>query len=98
MRARDLPHLFLLAVLAAPLPAAPAPRPLVVEAVAPGSEAERAGLRAGDLLLGWEQGAAQGRLATPFHVSALELERTPRGPITLAGRRGDQAQRWTLGP
>jgi tetratricopeptide (TPR) repeat protein len=63
---------------------------VVVVRVAPGQVAERAGLRAGDVLVRWERGDASGVLASPFDVAELELEQGPRGPVRLVGRRAGE--------
>src|SRR5687767_2135315 len=71
---------------------------VVVEAVAKGSEAERAELREGDVLVRWSRADAEGAVESPFDLAAIEVEQTPRGPVTFAGRRGAEERRWTLGP
>ena len=63
------------------------PAGVVVVEAAPGGAAARAGLRAGDRLLGWEQADVRGVFASPFDVAGLELERGPRGPVQVAAVR-----------
>jgi CHAT domain-containing protein/Tfp pilus assembly protein PilF len=60
---------------------------VVVERVAGGSAAEKAGLRAGDRLLGWSQGETRGTLASPLDLARVELERGPRGAVHIQALR-----------
>ena len=75
---------------------------VVVAPLDPASVATRAGLRAGDRLTAWEQGAPpaaeQGTLASPFDILDVEIERGPRGPVTLVGSRDGEALRVSLFP
>jgi tetratricopeptide (TPR) repeat protein len=70
---------------------------LVVESVARNSMAARAGLQKGDLLLSWTQGGKSGNLDTPFELAQVEIERGPRGTVTILGSRGDESKTWQLG-
>src|SRR5260370_32683796 len=71
---------------------------IVVESVAKYSEAEKAGLQEGDLLLSWSRGDAKGEIESPFDLSGTEIEQAPRGNVTLKGFRGAQKRVWELGP
>jgi sigma-B regulation protein RsbU (phosphoserine phosphatase) len=63
-----------------------------VALVDPGSPAERAGLRPGDLLLGATLRAPRDSTRAPAAIAPGELWRAPRGAVvTLALRRGDTA-------
>lgn len=72
--------------------------------VAAGSLAERAGLRAGDVLSEWRRAAsppwaplpAGGLLGNPAELDRILGEEAPRGALTLAGVREGEARRWTL--
>jgi CHAT domain-containing protein/Tfp pilus assembly protein PilF len=79
-------------------------RGVVVEEVEPGGNADRAGVKPGDVLeemLGAH--GASWRFGLPFDVRAAEIEEGARGAVTLKGKRGSrdislslQAGRWGL--
>jgi len=71
---------------------------VVVEKVTNNSEAEKAGLREGDVLLTWVRGDAKGELTSPFDLSQIETEQAPRGIVAIDGLRGAEKQTWILGP
>jgi CHAT domain-containing protein/Tfp pilus assembly protein PilF len=79
---------------------------VVVEQVARASAAEKAGIQAGDVIASWSRAAAppaspqdaRGRVESPFDLSGVELEQVPRGPVTLAGKRGPSEMTWALSP
>jgi CHAT domain-containing protein/tetratricopeptide (TPR) repeat protein len=76
-------------------------RGVVVEEVAEGGAAAKAGLRGGDRVLAWEvQGAAgrRGSFSEPFEVAEVEVEQAPRGRVVLHGQREGQPRSWTLAP
>ncbi|HET8647556.1 MAG TPA: PDZ domain-containing protein, partial [Vicinamibacteria bacterium] len=73
---------------AAAAAAADDPAGVVVVRVSPGLAAAKAGVQSGDRLLRWQQGDLGGALASPFDLAEVEMERAPRGPVTLAGMRG----------
>lgn len=76
-------------------------RGLVVEEVAGGGAAEKAGLRAGDRVLAWEVQGATGRRGSfrePFEVAEVEVEQGPRGRVVLHGQQEGQPRSWTLAP
>lgn len=78
------------------------PRGIVLEEVAPGSEIEKGGLRAGDLVQRWERlpsppansEPAQGLFSSPFDWMWLEVEQAHRGPVILHGERGGERRTW----
>jgi CHAT domain-containing protein/Tfp pilus assembly protein PilF len=70
---------------------------IVVERVAKNSEAERAGMQRGDVLLSWSRGDAKGEFASPFDLSTMGTEQTPYGSVTLEGVRGTKRMVWVLG-
>ncbi|HEY6249469.1 MAG TPA: CHAT domain-containing protein [Candidatus Angelobacter sp.] len=69
-----------------------------METIASHSESEKAGLRAGDVILGWSRGDAHGGIESPFDLSLAEIEQAPRGTVTLEGLRGETSKSWMLGP
>ena len=70
---------------------------VIVESVAKNSEAEKAGLAEGDVILAWARGNVKGGIRSPFDLPELELEQKPRGQVTLSGLRGSVAQAWPMG-
>jgi len=70
----------------------------VIESIAKNSEAEKAGLQAGDILLNWTRGDAKGQIESPFDIADIEIEQSPRGNVTLEGLRRTEQQSWTIGP
>src|SRR5262245_17501121 len=71
------------------------PAGVTVESVRPGFAAHQAGLRTGDILLGWERATAppaqaapaQGELGSPLDVAEVEIEQAPLGPVIVSGLR-----------
>lgn len=70
----------------------------VVEAVAKGLAADRAGFQEGDVILSWTRGDSKGDVESPFDVSAVDIEQALHGNVTFAGFRGPEKHTWTLGP
>jgi CHAT domain-containing protein len=71
---------------------------IVVEDVKHNSEGEKAGLRAGDVVLAWDRGNLRKAIDSPFDLLWIEMNQRPLGPIHLEGLRGGKNQVWTLGP
>jgi CHAT domain-containing protein/Tfp pilus assembly protein PilF len=71
---------------------------LVIEKIASNSEAEKAGIQAGDILLNWVRGDARGQLESPFDLAFVEIEQAPLGTVKVEGLRGDGRQVWSIGP
>src|SRR5712691_428202 len=69
---------------------------IIVEEVTKSSEAEKAGLQEGDVLLRWIRGDAKGEIESPFDIAWIEIEQTQRGVVTLEGSRANQKRLWTL--
>jgi CHAT domain-containing protein/Tfp pilus assembly protein PilF len=75
---------------------------IILDEVAPGSEIEKAGLRAGDVLRSWERlpsppanpKPAQGVFGSPFDWMWLEVEQAYRGPVDLGGERDGKPRTW----
>src|SRR5215468_7768413 len=72
-------------------------RGVIVEAVSKNSQAEKAGIRTGDVLLNWSRGDADGAIDSPFDLPHIRFEQAPRGLVTVEGLRGNQQRRWRLG-
>jgi CHAT domain-containing protein/Flp pilus assembly protein TadD len=71
---------------------------VVVEKVGKYSEAEKAGLQQGDVLIGWTRGDTKGEIDSPFELSLVEIEQAPRGDVTLQGFRNSGKRTWVIGP
>jgi CHAT domain-containing protein/tetratricopeptide (TPR) repeat protein len=71
---------------------------VVVEKVEPAGAAARASLRRGDVLLSWRRGAAAGDLRSPFDVSLVEIEQSPRGTVRLTALRDGRPASFDLAP
>src|SRR5258708_7229715 len=69
---------------------------VVVESLTKGSEAERVGLRVGDILLSWARGDVRGEIESPFELPQIETEQASRGPIKIEGLRGAEKRVWLL--
>lgn len=83
----------------APNEKAEALRPgVVVEEVAKYSEADKAGLQEGDIVLTWGRGDAKGEINSPFTLYQVEIEQAPIGTVSLKGLRKDSPRTWTVGP
>jgi CHAT domain-containing protein/tetratricopeptide (TPR) repeat protein len=98
MTTPTLRRLLAASCLAAACQRAPVAPGLVVESVDRGGRGDGAGLREADELLAWQAGGAGGPLRSPFALLGLDIEHTPRGPLTLSGRREGRARTWTLQP
>lgn len=70
---------------------------IVVEKVAKGLAAEKAGIRTGDILLRWSRGDLQGSIDSPFDLTPVEFEQAKRAPVVLIGARGAEQETWSLG-
>ncbi|HLZ51295.1 MAG TPA: CHAT domain-containing tetratricopeptide repeat protein [Candidatus Acidoferrum sp.] len=70
---------------------------VVVENVEVNFAGERAGLEAGDVLLGWRRGNEKGEIESPFDVAEIEIEQAPRGEVTLEGLRATEKRSWVFG-
>jgi CHAT domain-containing protein len=71
---------------------------VVVEWVSNGSEGQKAGIRAGDVLLKWSREEMEGSITSPFDLPYIRFEQAARAPVVLRGLRGRQRRSWRLGP
>lgn len=71
---------------------------VVVEDVAKGSQTDKAGLLAGDIISKWTIDETRGVLTSPFELAHIEQEQSARTTVVLTGWRGMAAMRWTVGP
>jgi CHAT domain-containing protein/Tfp pilus assembly protein PilF len=67
---------------------------VVVEWVMPESEAEKDGIKPGDVIDGWSRDAEHGTIDSPFSFTWVEIEQKPRGPLSLEGLHGAESLRW----
>jgi tetratricopeptide (TPR) repeat protein len=72
-------------------------RGVVVEQVDKGLEAEKAGLRIGDVILAWSRSTLRGNIESPFDLDEVATEQNPRGLVVLEGLRGREKQTWEMG-
>src|SRR5579864_987125 len=70
---------------------------VTVESVVKGSQADRLGIRPGDILLGWGRGAEKGTIDSPFLVTYIAVEQASRGLLTVRGLSGGQKRAWVFG-
>lgn len=70
---------------------------VVVESLLANFEAEKAGMKPGDVLLEWSSGGRRGAIESPFHLNYLRLEEASRATIKLEGLRGAERRSWLLG-
>jgi CHAT domain-containing protein/tetratricopeptide (TPR) repeat protein len=69
----------------------------VVERVVKNSEAEKAGVQPGDVLLRWSRGDIKGEVESPFDMTAVEVEQAPQGIVSVEGLRGHEKYTWKFG-
>ncbi|HEY6250264.1 MAG TPA: tetratricopeptide repeat protein [Candidatus Angelobacter sp.] len=79
------------------LPMEDSKKGVIVEEVTKGSAGEQAGLRQGDIIVTWARGNEHGEVNSPFDITAVIIEQSPRGRVTLEGLRGATKQVWTIG-
>src|SRR5258708_7565550 len=73
------------------------PPGVVVERIVKNSEADRAGLRAGDVLLVWHRGEIEDEIKSPLVLYDVEAEQKSQGAVTLVGLRNGEERAWTMG-
>jgi CHAT domain-containing protein/Tfp pilus assembly protein PilF len=70
---------------------------VIVESVSKNTEAARAGVQAGDILLLWSRGEARGNICSPFDLPYIRFQEASRGVVTVFGLRANQQRTWHLG-
>jgi len=70
---------------------------IVIDKVNHGSEAEKAGLQVGDILLSWSRGDNRGEIQSPFDLMVIDTEQRLLGKVKLEGQRDGKMLSWTLG-
>jgi len=78
-------------------PKAGLPKGVIVESVSKNTEAARAGVKAGDVLLDWSRGEASGEIGSPFDLPYVRFEQASRGTVTVGGLRASGRRTWRLG-
>lgn len=72
-------------------------RGVIVESAVAGFEANKAGLRSGDIVQTWTRGGANGTIKSPFDLLWVESEQSPRGEVVLEGIRSNARRVWRVG-
>jgi CHAT domain-containing protein/Tfp pilus assembly protein PilF len=72
-------------------------RGVIVESVISGFQANRAGLRSGDIVQTWTREKAKGKIDSPFDLLWVEAEQGPRGEVMLEGLRNNVRRLWRIG-
>src|SRR5258708_782047 len=69
---------------------------LVVESVVKGRQADKLGVRPGDVVLNWTRGDAKGIFDSPFLPAYVAIDQASRGSVTVRGSRGTQSRSWVF--
>src|ERR1700694_969666 len=69
---------------------------IVVEWVTANGEAQRVGMRAGDVLLRWSGAISKGEIGSPFELPYIGFEQAPRGVVRIEGLRRGAKRTWLL--
>jgi CHAT domain-containing protein/Tfp pilus assembly protein PilF len=69
---------------------------LVVESVVRGRQADKLGVRSGDIIRGWRRGDAKGIFDSPFAPAFVAIDQASRGLVTVYGSRGMQSRAWVF--
>jgi CHAT domain-containing protein/Flp pilus assembly protein TadD len=70
---------------------------IVVDWLTKNSQAEKAGIQPGDILISWSRGDAKGAFVSPFDLPYIRFEQASRGMVRIDGLRGAKKQSWLLG-
>src|SRR6266852_4088594 len=69
---------------------------IVVEWLTKSGEGQKAGMRAGDVLLSWTGATSKGEIESPFALPYLGFEQAPRGAVRIEGIRRGEKRTWVL--
>jgi CHAT domain-containing protein/Flp pilus assembly protein TadD len=69
-------------------------RGVIVESVTAEFEAEKLGIKPGDVIDSWSGAAEHGAIDSPFDLTWVELEQKPRGLLSLEGLHGAERKNW----
>ena len=69
---------------------------LMVESVVRGRQADKLGLRPGDIIRTWRRGEAKGVFDSPFVPAFVAIDQASRGSVTVYGSRGTQSRTWVF--
>jgi CHAT domain-containing protein/Tfp pilus assembly protein PilF len=69
---------------------------LVVESVVKGRQADKLGVRPGDILRSWRRGDAKGIFDSPFAPAYVAVDQASRGSVTVDGSKGTQSRTWVF--
>ena len=69
---------------------------LVVESVVKGRQADKVGVRPGDVLHSWRRGDAGGIFDSPFVPAYVAIEQASRGLVTVTGTRRTRSRTWVF--
>lgn len=67
---------------------------LVVESIVRGRQADKLGVRPGDIILSWTRGDAKGIFDSPFAPAYVAIDQASRGWVTVHGSKGTQSRTW----
>jgi CHAT domain-containing protein/Tfp pilus assembly protein PilF len=69
---------------------------LVIESVVKGRQANKLGVRPGDILRSWRRGDVKGVFDSPFAPAYVAVDQASRGSVTVHGSRGTQSRTWVF--
>ena len=71
-------------------------RGVIVESVTAEFEAEKLGIKPGDVIDSWSREGEHGTIDSPFDLTWVELEQKPRGLLSLEGLHSAERKSWTF--
>src|SRR5450432_2704469 len=67
---------------------------IIVESIVKGRQADKLGVRPGDIMLRWSRGDVAGEIDSPFAVSHVAIEQASRGIVRVYGQRETRPRIW----